>query len=796
MTLNTVALSFADIPTIITVNAPSIPIPHVDEPQLNVLSEQIHQQSHTETQSARVAESDNLPSLRTLENSIEPAPQALASVATTSKTDDDAIFKRPTSAVRRLSIRQKAIARKNLSRRTKTLPIIVPPSYSIDRSFKRARRRSVYIPDLNENRRSPKRVPTVQSVSVSAGSPKRKRQRFDDTSIDVNHIAQYFNVPELIERISELDCEQTECTDDIEEYIEKDVAETRNVKKAEKISSILLHDLFGDGDSDEDDVDDGIVGDPVFVGECSSGSASDSETLPAPATSNAHQLPIEFDSPASPPTRCHDDDADDISDPAVIPLCSVQPSVVPVVRDVIRTAYKHDVLKFLRKSNNSLEASNPKLFARLHRILLRYLREDDFTATTVGQCAQHLLQVSDGSRRWLAAVLQETVEDIAGEPLDTTVKPPSSALSSSHQRIVLLVAMLDEQLPGFVSYSKFAIEQTLFTFSGQKPMAGSIVSLVRYFVALDDLRHSAEQSRLRLFLYKCLYYYQQTATPMVYTVLCAVPQCLPAVPDANDAAMAAAAAATASEPDANIAAAIGAVPAGLSAEEATAWTLSAFSGLDPLVQALHVVLANTNYNDAKSGCATVRGDLFRKGELLQMLRKEYKYPAIRHTYAQLLATLMQRIRDGRLHNVANALILVGKRNGCSWTQKHMLDGLKQLLRMYLAAAEESDLNSESTDDVERIECLLHALGSLIKPFPVTEDVADMQTLFASAMVASQNARIQEAAVSALLQTTRFGAINVYRMIADWKPTVTYAISRKLRLQLQTFVHRKPRQFWS
>lgn len=683
---------------------------------------------------------------------------------------------------------------------------------------------------MSEPRRSPKRVPTSQTAG--AGSPKRKRQRVDEppAGIDVNHISQYFHMPPMLiepiedlEEDCELDMEIEEENNVEEEYTAKETetAATTCASKMANISSALFHDLFGDGDSDDDDVVENAVGSESSIdleiaeyaaslivdtstasGTVEPTTAPLTEELSAPVEEPSAPLeePIDFSySPSSPPPSPEADEFDEPSEPIFIPLNTIKPTVTPVIQQILRTAYRPDVLKLLRKPNTISESTDPQRFDHLHRILVRYLRHAEFTAARVDACAQRLIRASNGSRRWLAMTLQEIVEDIADEPLDTTATPPSSALSESHQQLIVMVARLDEQLPGFRRYCQFLVEQTLFTFSAQKPMAACIVSLVRYFVALDDLQHRATKSRLRLFLFKCLYYYQHTATPMVYTVLCSTPQCLPAVPDARDAAVAVALERAVADGAADPIDADAIVPACLSGDEATAWTVRAFAALDPLVQALHVVLANTNYNDPKTGCLTLRGDLFRKGELLQMLRKQYRYPAIRHTFEQLLANMMQRIRDGRLHNVANALILMGKRNGCSWTQRHMLDGLQQLLRQLLAAKEENTGDRESGADAaddERIECLLHTLGSLVKPFPVTEDVTDLQTLFGAAMVDSHSDRVQEAAVSALMQTARFGAINVYRMVANWKPTLEHEISRKLWLQLQTFVHRKPRKFWA
>lgn len=696
-----------------------------------------------------------------------------------------------------MSARQKAIVRKNLARRCKP----TPSSYSIDRSFKRTRRKSSSVSaasdvdghsSSSERGSSSGRRAKHRHPKGASASPDKKRARVDDGTtlidldsiIDCSRISKYFCLPvPMIEPIDDLD------EADIAEIVEPTVPENPQIDANESTpgpSSILIQDLFGTDSGSDDESDD-----PQFQPmDTDSDAMAHNEHTAQPFDVIPDRVPSpepdaqsyeSDDSPASPPPPPQFDDDDD----AVTPTIPAE-TVVPCTKSAFHQAlsdYSHDKLKFLRQHGKPIDAADPQRYARLHRIALCYLNDDLFTAATVDECCDRLLAVSD-SRRWLAAVMRELVEDIdAAEPLDMLNTPPAPPLTHSHQRLVLLVTRLDAELPGFLAYCQLVVEQTLFTFGSvqQKPATASLVNLVRYHVALADLRPATDTGslRTRLFIYKCLYYFQHVATPLVYVVLQANPQCLPVLrPDHDEQTPAP----EALEPD---------------AFPEPPPRPAAFDDLDPIVQTLHVVLQNTNYVDKM----TVDAQLYKKAEMLRLLRQHYKFDtAQRRSYADLLERMLQRIRDGRLRNVAEALILVGKRCGCDWTRRHLLDEtvLPQMLRGYVRqwtdVGADDDAAAEPRLD-ERVACLLHTIGSLVKPFPVTEDVTALQDLFGSVLAAAVGRPVvQEAAVSALLQTARFGAINVYRRVCDWQPEV--AIGQRVALQLQTFVHRKPQTFWS
>lgn len=700
---------------------------------------------------------------------------------------DDAIFKRPTSAVRRMSARQKAIVRKNLARRCKP----TPSSYSIDRSFKRTRRKSSSVSapsdlDVQSSERIGSRRSTKQRHPRGAStSPEKKRARLDDGEtidldaiLDCSRITSYFCVPvpmiEPIDDLDEADIAGAELAVPASQPVETDEPETAT-------NSILLHDLFGDDSSSDDETDEPEI--QQF--ETDESSATDELTAqpldvlqvrePSPE-SVPHPYESDY-SPASPPPPSSTDEYENGSfDTPIIPTETILPSTTSAFHQAL-SSFSHDKLKFLRRHGQPIDAADPQRYDRLHRIAQRYVNDPLFTAATAEACRDRLLAVCDG-RRWLAAVLRELVEDIdADEPIDLANTPPVPPLTHSHQRIVLLVTMLDAELPGFHAYCMLCIEQTLFTFGtmNKKPSTVSMVNLVRYHVALADLRTATKpgSQRTRLFIYKCLYYFQHTATPLVYAVLQANPQCLPVLRSVHDEQQ---------EPE----------PVDPDEFPVPPPRPLVFVELDPIVQVLHTVLQNTNYNEAQRMDAA-SAQLFKKSDMIRLLRQHYKYdPAQRRSYADLVQRMLQRIRDGRLRHVAEALILVGKRNGCDWTRRHLLHEtvLPQMVR---GLTRQWTTDADATLD-ERVVCLLHTIGSLAKPFPVTEDISSLQDLFSEVLAAAVGRpTVQEAAVSALLQTARFGAINVYRRVCHWQPEAT--IGEKLRLQLQTFVHRKPQTFW-
>lgn len=491
---------------------------------------------------------------------------------------------------------------------------------------------------------------------------------------------------------------------------------------------------------DEDDVDDDgqedFNGFETFEVECSARKLSSNR--------------LDFELQCLPPTE-----------PIEIPLHPIEslPNV-PIVERLLRAFNEQTHQSCVSAAQVNVKQIDSKRFAVVRELIENYIVGD----TTVQLCIEDLLKLTKRPRV-LCACLLEIVEDTNIDDDDEELQchqratTPAATLSRSHQRIIGLIKQLSIALSGGSQFDRFCMsqtERTLFKLSvDEQRSLSQTINLVRLYIGLSDCTDS---SRMRLFVYKCFYYYNHTATPMVFVSLMAHPKCLPILPAADD-------------------------------EFAVK-----FADFDPLVQTIHVLLMNFHQRNLSDGVfesnssRTLLENAYKKEELQYLMWRYYQQQSngsTRVTNDQLIENLCKRLTENRLRNVANAFILLAKRMGYAWAKVHIVDE-GGCLRHFL--------NNLSSMNDEQIVMILHTIGSIVKTYPLTQNVNGVQQMFVAVLESTSDRQcVQEAAISALLQTARFGLANVYDYVRRWQPA--QPVNRTLWLQLQTFVHRKPRTFW-
>lgn len=576
------------------------------------------------------------------------------------------------------------------------------------------------IPTVN---RPMKRVVSKQS-SISSSSSSRKRQ---SASLE----------PPTLSRKKRKTNQSTNPTMNF--VTDQDIANiTKYFQLPEPVTPIIddyYVDIGGSGADDDDDDYDGetdLIGFEPFEIECSA------------RKKLSKQLDVEDNLQAS------------TAEPINIPLDPIELApAIPIVQSVVRSFNQEKFSSIVSMANvKNIEIIDPKRFGHVRKLIECYL----VNGTSVQKCIDDVLKLTERPRIICACIL-EIIEDTndAYELLDC--QRPMPALTRSHQQIILLIKHLSGALPGdFDRFCMSQTERTLFKLSADnnRPL-NQTINLVRLYIGLADCTDS---SRMRLFVYKCFYYYQSTSTPMVFVALMAHPQCLPRLPiDKNEFAI-------------------------------------KFKQFDPLVQTIHILLMNFHRIPHKVGdvkphlqLPNVGGDAYKKDELQFALWTYYRHENTerkRITYEQLVENLCERLADNRLRNVANAFILLAKRQGWAWAKRCLVDD-GGCLRRFL-----KDLRAMKD---EQICVILHTIGSIVKTYPITQDVSGEQRMFVAVLeAASERHCVQEAAISSLLQTARFGLPDVYDRIKNWQPT--QPVNRKLWCQLQTFIYRKPQAFWN
>lgn len=455
---------------------------------------------------------------------------------------------------------------------------------------------------------------------------------------------------------------------------------------------------------------------------------------------------INYYSPASPPPECNTE-----TEPCVIPTETLHSNQTSEESNKIQhDSFESEINqiiqdyspKFARtvamSSISTLSNQDSYLMASLRNAIERYCMSKEWTSETVTKCLNRMLSVTRHVK-YLAIALLETVEDTQEMPsLEFT--PPAPAMPPSIQRCILLYTRLTHNLPTFSEYFKIMLERKMFVFKNELPVE-ALINLTHFYIAINDIEQSLNPANMRLFIYKCLYYFTYKCIPLVFTVLMAHPFILP---HAN------------------------------SVEFLT----------DPLNKAIVTVLTNLIYsvdNKDKS---------YKKTEMFLTLKNRFGYFADKvFAIDGIIEYCIDCIQNNRLTNIEYALILLAKHQGYEYAIKNIIQKyLIPLLHRYFT----DDLTTNTEYD-QQITTILFVISSIVKTVPTDECIDDYVNLLAVALNATDRQIIQEAAISGMCQLSRFGTTRIYQLISTWKPN--YIKSKRITAILSTIVYKKPMNFW-
>lgn len=410
------------------------------------------------------------------------------------------------------------------------------------------------------------------------------------------------------------------------------------------------------------------------------------------------------------------------------------------------SAFDQTIYNYSQNIQNEVQMCGAKfsdadcyLIASLRNAIEKYCLAE-WTSENVTKCVEKLWSLTQRPK-YLATAILEVVEDTK-ENLSLEFTPPAPAMQPSHQKCILLVVRLTQIVPSFNAYLQFELERRLFTFAKEISIE-AMTNLAHFFIALIDIEQPANQSKVRFFIYKCLYYFKIKAVPLVFAVIMAHHNALPHV---NSVEL----------------------------------------QQDPLILAIVSSLSNNiTYFDTEKD-----GKFFKKSEMFHTLKRVYGFFADKMFPTEsVIDHCIACIRENRLKHVDYALILIAKRQDYEYAvteiiKKHLIPMLIQYFSI--------DLNVNTEHD-EKIQLILFTIGSIVKTFPLEQSVDGYLDIFKKCLNSTQRQTIQEAAILAICQLNRFGTHQIYHHLKDWKPN--YQISTQIQATLNTIVHRKPHSFW-
>lgn len=455
----------------------------------------------------------------------------------------------------------------------------------------------------------------------------------------------------------------------------------------------------------------------------------------------------EFDSPASPKP----DDQLTTSEPPTIPI---EPRInksnsneTISEQSLVSTdsALDQIIYNYSPRMQNAFQNQDNEdcyLLASLRNAIEMYCRKKEWTSDSTPQVIEKLFALSRRPKHLAAAIL-EVVEDTK-ESLSMEFTPPAPALQPSHQKCLVLVSRLTKLMPAFDKYVQFELERKLFNFQANERQIYTMVNLTHFFIALNDIDQPTNRAEIRMFIYKCLYYFKMATIPLVFTVIMAHPH---------------------------------AIPHAKAMETIT----------DPLIRAIVSSLSNIVYTDSEQ---TKSIKVYKKSEMFYTLKRRYGFFMDKlFPIDSIVDYCIELIQANRLQHVDYALILIAKRQDVEYAVQKIIDKhLMPMLQQYFTL--NVFLNAEHDG---KICTILFTMASIVKTFPLEHDITKYLDIFVTCLNATHRQSIQEAAVAAICQLNRFGTTRIYRQLAVWRPN--YTLSPHIQAMLYTITYRKTKSFW-
>uniref|UniRef100_A0A182SN12 Uncharacterized protein n=1 Tax=Anopheles maculatus TaxID=74869 RepID=A0A182SN12_9DIPT len=353
-------------------------------------------------------------------------------------------------------------------------------------------------------------------------------------------------------------------------------------------------------------------------------------SVPVRQQSPARPIACTTDSPLSPPLPC------DRS-----PSASITPPRIPLFHVALHSHLrqqaqqrKEPIYTFiaLHKAKNGQESSHrytgrfnaqeQQLLQQLSDMLTVYLQRPEWTETVVNETITAVLNCTQDVHLISVALLELVVScgDITFNMLGS---PPAPPLPIVQQKLILIVRHLGYGIDALEDVLVRELDRRMFQLKGDcLPLTG-LIALTFLYIGLEDSKPSEmpwkREYSVRLYMFKCLYYFGYKGLPLVYYLLRAFPFALPKKGSAH------------------------------------------YDNSDAMIATLRTILMNVNYSEIVGGSS--ESGLYRKRELLWLLRNSYGYQQGSPTYEELVVNLVEKIRANKLRNVAHSLILVAKRNG-------------------------------------------------------------------------------------------------------------------------------------
>ncbi|XP_063617550.1 uncharacterized protein LOC134790622 [Cydia splendana] len=310
--------------------------------------------------------------------------------------------------------------------------------------------------------------------------------------------------------------------------------------------------------------------------------------------------------------------------------------------------------------------------------------------------------------------------------------PPAPPMTKVEQILIYVVAQLKlnwanlnvvESILSFIEYTLFMLNRT--------PEFDVIETLSHFYAVL--CRYNKDRNRLRLFVMDAMYCLQYKAVPLIKQCMDVWMHILPL----------------------------------------------AHLGLakNPLVQCLVYLLHFYKCEDKFNRVQEIRNILHRK-YFYEV--SEWNEPGI----LEMIRNSILELRDisGEKKMIRMSLIIIGKRNGAQWCQKHIIKN------MLLPIIEQASVP-------ERIKQFCVALlGPLLKPFPMEMKVnceIVMNQLF-DILERNPSPQMEEAVFTSLIFMSRHNLYRVIRALLCWTPE---SISPEFEELLRNFVRERPMKTW-
>ncbi|XP_055844478.1 uncharacterized protein LOC129910904 [Episyrphus balteatus] len=405
-----------------------------------------------------------------------------------------------------------------------------------------------------------------------------------------------------------------------------------------------------------------------------------------------------------------------------------------------KTIISHLITNYSRRHFKMLTTTqqfNPKLLDQLESAINEFLNSLCLMMDTVRFVDSVLNLTTDD--KIISKAIVNAVKEAPRPETEINSKIPDTFLSPTHRKLFAVVETLCEQFPNLNRNLQSSIEHSMFTLVKEVISIDVLMNLTQFYLAIIGSSSCAGTTNpARLFICKCLYFYNQKAIPMIYHTLCVYPTVLPQRIDTT------------------------------------------YDRSDILISTIQSILMSTYYDPEKCD--------FMTRQILAKLRMFYNYESFKPPRDEVIENMMAKIRAGRFKNVSYALSLICKRMEQNQTEKFILN--QKLLP--LANEFYNTLNQGSEND-EKIACVLECISFVIRPFSFDTDISQYVNLFGRFLnAASERKVIQEAAVAAILRTARFGFVQCFNAIYNFKPT--YELSENLKLMLRSFIYKKGKLF--